>query len=105
MTNRCPSCGTSYGRIQRASSAEGDRGVAAVETRMSNSGVVGGLAAIGGAVLWFVVGYFVLHRIFFYPAVLLVIGCIAIVDGIAKEKARKAREQREADRAERGERP
>ena len=48
----------------------------------SNVGVIGGLLMIVIAIVWFVVGLAVGY-IFFYPPVLLVIGIIAVVKGLA----------------------
>jgi hypothetical protein len=47
-----------------------------------NAGVGGGLAMMAIAVIWFVVG-FAFGIIFWYPAVLFVIGLIAVFKGLA----------------------
>src|SRR5262249_26751381 len=46
-----------------------------------NAGLVGGLAMILIAVVWFVVGL-VVGYIFFYPPILLVVGIIAMIKGL-----------------------
>ena len=51
-----------------------------MEHGILNAGVLGGLAAMVGAVIWFVVGLFN-DIIFFYPPVLFVLGLIAMVKG------------------------
>jgi hypothetical protein len=38
---------------------------------------------MGGAALWFVVGYFALNRIYIYPPFLFVFGLIALFRGLA----------------------
>lgn len=41
-----------------------------------------GLAMIAGAIVWFVVGIFVLDRLFFYPGCLAIAGIVAAVRGV-----------------------
>jgi hypothetical protein len=61
---------------------EGDKGSHSFEKGVFNSGVVGGILAMGGAVLWFVVGL-MNDIIFFYPPILFVIGLGAFFKGLA----------------------
>ena len=49
---------------------------------MTNAGVLGGIAMMVGAVIWFFVGL-ALNFIFFYPPILFVIGLIAFIKGLA----------------------
>jgi|ERR1700722_2416697 len=53
-----------------------------MEHGILNAGVLGGLAAMVGAVIWFVVGLIALDRIFFYPPILFVLGLVAMIKGI-----------------------
>ena len=48
----------------------------------TNAGVLGGLLMILIAVVWFVLGL-AINRIFIYPLILLVIGAIAVIKGLA----------------------
>jgi hypothetical protein len=52
-----------------------------MERGILNAGVLGGLAAMVGAVIWFVVGL-LNDWIFFYPPVLFVLGMVAMIKGI-----------------------
>lgn len=54
----------------------------------SSSPFVAGLAIMGGAALWFVVGVFALDRIFFYPFILFAIGFAQFARGLALRRAR-----------------
>ena len=53
-----------------------------IEGQALKAGVFGGIAMIAVAVIWFVGGLMV-DRIFFYPIVLLIIGVIGLIRGIA----------------------
>lgn len=44
--------------------------------------VATGIAMMVGAVLWFVVGFYALDRIFFYPPVLFVLGIVSVGKGL-----------------------
>lgn len=57
----------------REAGAEGGTGI--------NSGVVGGIAMMVGAVIWFFVGL-MFDWVFFYPPILFIIGVIAVVKGL-----------------------
>ena len=46
-----------------------------------NPSILGGLAAMIGAVVWFVVGWF-MGYIFFYPPILFILGLIGFVRGL-----------------------
>ncbi len=48
-----------------------------------DKGVLGGLAMMVIAVVWFFAGLQFLNRIFFYPPILFVIGLVAFVKGLA----------------------
>jgi hypothetical protein len=48
-----------------------------------NGTAVGGLLTMGGAVLWFALGYFLINRIYIYPPFLFVVGLIAFFRGLA----------------------
>jgi hypothetical protein len=52
-----------------------------MEHGILNAGVLGGLAAMVGAVIWFVAGL-LNDIIFFYPPVLFVLGLIAMIRGV-----------------------
>lgn len=52
-----------------------------VERKVLNAGVLGGVLAMVGAVVWFVLGLMA-DRIFFYPPVLFVLGAIGAVKGL-----------------------
>jgi hypothetical protein len=47
-----------------------------------NGGAIGGLATIGIAIAWLVVGL-MLGRLFIYPFILIVIGLVAVIKGLA----------------------
>jgi hypothetical protein len=49
----------------------------------TNAGIAGGVLMILIALVWLVVGVVALDRLFFYPLILVVIGLIAIVKGLA----------------------
>lgn len=53
-----------------------------MEKGILNGGVAGGLLAMIGAAVWFVLGLMA-DRIFFYPPILFVIGLIAFIKGLA----------------------
>lgn len=52
------------------------------------SGVLAGIIAIVGAVIWFIVGL-VNGYIFFYPPILFILGIVIFVKGLMNEKRRK----------------
>jgi hypothetical protein len=60
---------------------EEPQGHFALERRVVNGGVLGGLAAMVGAVVWFVLGLQA-DRIFFYPPILFILGMFAVVKGL-----------------------
>lgn len=62
---------------------ENDDGFFATEKKGLKKGVLGGVAMIAIALVWFFVGL-AAGRIFFYPPVLLVIGIVSIVKGAAE---------------------
>ena len=62
----------------KPSAAKGGTGFGGI-----NAGVGGGLLMMVIAVVWFVLGLLA-DRIFFYPPILLVIGLIAFIRGLAK---------------------
>jgi hypothetical protein len=47
-----------------------------------NAGVIGGVLMMVIAVVWFVLGFFYLRRIFLYPPILFVIGIGAFLKGL-----------------------
>lgn len=49
------------------------------------NGILAGQIAIAVAIIWFIVGFFLLDRIFFYPFVLLVLGIIAWQKGLKRK--------------------
>ncbi|MFZ5554760.1 MAG: hypothetical protein ACOZCO_16720 [Bacteroidota bacterium] len=51
----------------------------------TNAGIIGGIIMMVGAVVWFIVGYYAGY-IFFYPPILFIIGVIAVVRGVMKQK-------------------
>jgi hypothetical protein len=53
-----------------------------MESKGVEKGVLGGIAMIAIAVIWFVVGL-LCGYIFFYPPILLVIGIFAVIKGLA----------------------
>jgi hypothetical protein len=57
----------------------------AIEKGILNSGVAGGLAAMVGAVVWFVIGL-MNDWIFYYPPILFVIGLIAFIRGLVEKE-------------------
>ena len=60
---------------------QGNNDSMAVEKGVFNSGAAGGLAAMGVAVVWFLVGL-MNDVIFFYPPILFVIGLAALMKGL-----------------------
>lgn len=86
-----------------------NQGFFSAEHGIMNSGVLGGVAVMVGAVVWFVVGLLA-DRIFFYPPILFVIGIVAVIRGIARWAARatltnRSRARTRKDAAEPGSRP
>ena len=84
---RCEACGANYQRALRV--ARGEPATDApeefeFEKSAMNGGVVGGIGAMCIGVVWFLVGYFMLHRVFFYAPVLVVIGFIGVVNGFSE---------------------
>lgn len=53
----------------------------AMERGVVNGGVLGGLAAMIGAVVWFVVGL-MNDILFYYPPILFILGMVAVVKGM-----------------------
>jgi DNA-directed RNA polymerase subunit RPC12/RpoP len=53
------------------------------EGKVLNGGVLGGMLAMVGAIVWFVLGLQA-DRIFFYPPVLFVIGLVAVFKGLTQ---------------------
>jgi hypothetical protein len=56
---------------------------ASFESRVLNGGVAGGMLAMAGAVVWFVLGLMA-DRIFIYPPILFVLGLVAVFRGLAR---------------------
>jgi len=52
------------------------------EHRALDAGMMGGLGMMALAVVWFLVGFFCLNRIFFYPPILFIIGLIGFIKGL-----------------------
>jgi hypothetical protein len=48
-----------------------------------NGAAISGLLMMGGAALWFAIGYFLRDRIYIYPPFLFVFGVIAFLHGLA----------------------
>ena len=69
------------GRTRSSSHSESQSG-RSLEGNVFNSGVIGGLLAMIGAVVWFVAGL-MNDVIFFYPPILFVIGLGALFKGLA----------------------
>lgn len=67
--------------LTRSEPREHDTGFFAPEKKGISKGVLGGLAMMVIAVVWFVAGY-AAGYIFFYPPVLFVIGLYALLKGI-----------------------
>jgi hypothetical protein len=55
------------------------------EGKVFNSGVAGGLLAMGGATVWFVIGL-MNDTLFFYPPILFVIGLGAVLKGMSRSE-------------------
>ena len=53
-----------------------------IHQRWTNPGVWGGVVAMVGAVLWFVMGLILLDRIYFYPPILFICGALAFLRGM-----------------------
>ncbi|MCC7139105.1 MAG: hypothetical protein IT460_11845 [Planctomycetes bacterium] len=78
----CPRCGRSRAKARRdAGLAAGDDDSFAFERKAAGSGVLGGVALMTLAVVWFVLGWRG-GRIFFYPPVLFVVGLVAFARGL-----------------------
>lgn len=92
---RCPHCGTDSRRLREAA-AEGDGW--APERAGLSAGVVGGIAMIAIACIWFFVGYEA-GIIFYYPPLLALLGVFGIVKGLAEGNL--AGERRETYRTRR----
>ena len=68
--------GTSIRRRRRREEASSGFGGIAISPM-----IIGGLLAMGGAVLWFVLGIVLLDTVFCYPPVLFVLGIVSFVRG------------------------
>ena len=79
--SNCTSCGANQ-RVARRRAEQADEGAFQPERRALDKGVVGGLALIAIAAVWFVGGY-AAGYIFYYPPILALIGVFGVVKGIA----------------------
>ena len=61
---------------------ESTAGVSSDSATGGSKEIVGGILTMAGAVVWFVVGFFVFDLIFFYPPIMFVLGFIAFMKGI-----------------------
>lgn len=67
---------------EEADEAEVSGGFFGPEKKGLQKGVLGGVAMIAIAIVWFVLGL-AANRIFFYPPILLIIGVVAVIKGLA----------------------
>ena len=72
--------GSAKGRKRKSSEVE--RKARSLEGKVANGGVLGGIAAMVIAVVWFVVGLVFFDWIAFYPPVLFVIGLVGFIKGL-----------------------
>jgi len=79
---RCPACGVDY-RDAKEEKFQDTQGPLAPERAGIRKGVLGGIAMIVIAVIWFVLGHMA-GRIFIYPPILAVIGIFAVVRGLSE---------------------
>lgn len=70
---------------QAREAAQGGR---SFEGNVLNGGVMGGVLAMVGAVVWFVAGL-AADVIFFYPPILFIIGLVAFFKGLAEGSSRR----------------
>ncbi|MFT6245530.1 MAG: hypothetical protein ACJA0U_002232 [Salibacteraceae bacterium] len=56
------------------------------EKKIANGDMWKAMIAIFGSIVWFVVGYVFLDRIFYYPPILFIVGVVALIRGILKQK-------------------
>src|SRR5579883_3034765 len=68
-------------QAERAMRGGAGGGAHSFEKGVFNSGMLGGMLAMGGAVVWFVAGL-AMYVIFFYPPILFVIGLAAFFKGL-----------------------
>jgi len=68
---------------EAAAEEESSDGFFGAEKRGVKKGVLGGVVMIAIAIVWFVVGL-AANRIFFYPPILLIIGVVAVIKGLAQ---------------------
>lgn len=61
--------------------AKAGGGAFGMERKMVGSGILGGLALMVGAAVWFVLGLMA-DRIFFYPPIMFIIGFVALIKGL-----------------------
>lgn len=73
---RKKSTAASTRRYESTSSVPSDSGTG------GSKEIVGGILTMVGAVVWFVVGFFVFDLIFFYPPIMFVLGFVAFMKGI-----------------------
>jgi len=63
--------------------AKADDGQLRPQRSSLNGGkILTGLGMMVGAVVWFVLGLFLLNRIFFYPPILLIVGIGTLINGL-----------------------
>ena len=55
-----------------------------MEKSVLNGGIIGGILAMVGATVWFVVAYFYMNIIFLYTPILFVIGAVSLLKCMAK---------------------
>jgi hypothetical protein len=56
------------------------------EKKIANGDMWKAAIAIVGSIVWFVVGIAFLDRIFYYPPILFIVGVVALIRGILKQK-------------------
>ncbi len=99
---RCPACGKDGRALRQGIESERAQGDGFAPERAGlNAGVLGGIAMLAIAVIWFFVGYEA-GVIFFYPPLLALLGVFGIVKGMADGNL--AGERREPPRRRRGSR-
>lgn len=67
---------------QRKATRDQEGGAFAFESRMSGSGILGGIALMALAFIWFFGALLFADRIFVYPPILFVVGLVAVIKGL-----------------------
>ena len=70
-------------RDEQVEAETAETGMFAMEKKATSKGVIGGIAMMAIAAIWFVLGW-IAGYIYFYPPILFLIGAYALIKGLAQ---------------------